>query len=194
MRFASMSFALAVGIAAAGAAHAQARPVEIGLDAALALEDADAADVTSLSVPVPRFRIGIFTGQAISLEPYFSLQYTRAEIESPVLGDRTASFMQYDLGLGLLFHFAADRSRSQPYLRPFVGIRGFSADDDDDFDDEDNDATQPVVGLALGLKIPSTTRFGSRLEAGFARRFEDEPTIESSNQLFLSFGLSFFTR
>ena len=189
-----MSLTVAVGLAVTAAARAQARPIEIGIDAALAYEDADNVSVTSLTVPVPRLRVGFFVGDAVSLEPFFSLRYTRAEVDSPILGERTQSFTEYDLGVGLLFHFATDRTRSQPYLRPFVGIRGFSADDDDDVDEDDTSGTQPVLGAAFGLKLPSTSRFGTRLEAGFARRFEDEPTFEESTQIFLSFGLSFFTR
>ena len=94
----------------------------------------------------------------------------------------------------MLFHFATDRRSSQPYLRPFFGLRGFSADSDDDPNDDDESGSQPVFGAAFGLKLPSTSRFGTRLEAGFAHRFEDEPTFQDSNQIFLSFGLSFFTR
>ncbi|HEX6051127.1 MAG TPA: outer membrane beta-barrel protein [Gemmatimonadaceae bacterium] len=190
----SMALALAVGLAAPLGAHAQARPIEIGLDAALAYDDADGASVTSLTIPVGRLRVGFFVSDAVSLEPFFALQYTRAEVDVPVVGDRTTSFTQYDLGLGLLFHFATDRTRSQPYLRPFVGVRGFSSDSDDDANDDDDSGTQPVLGAAFGLKLPSTSRLGTRLEAGFAHRFEDEPSFRESNQIFLSFGLSFFTR
>jgi hypothetical protein len=195
MRFARwMSLVLAVGLAATGTAVAQARPIELGMDAAFAYDDGDDASVTSLTIPVPRLRVGFFIGDAVSLEPFFSLRYTRVNVDSPVLGDETQSFTEYDLGLGMLFHFASDRTRSQPYLRPFFGIRGFSSDDDDDFEEDDLSGTQPVIGAAFGLKLPSTSRFGTRLEAGFARRFEDEPSLEESNQIFLSFGLSFFTR
>lgn len=197
MTFARTWFiALAAGLAIGTTAHAQAgarRPIELGIDAALAYEDADNVSATSFTVPVPRLRVGFFVGDAVSLEPFFSLQYTRTEIEGGFLDGETVSVTQYDLGLGLLFHFATDRSRSQPYVRPFIGIRGFSADDDDGVG-QDNSGSQPVVGAAFGLKLPSTGRLGTRIEAGFARRFEDEPTFESSNQIFLSFGLSFFTR
>lgn len=189
-----LSLALAVGLAVSTTAHAQAgrsRPIEFGIDAALSYQDLDNASLTSFAVPVPRIRVGFFASDAISIEPFFSLQYNRTEVDDD-LADVSFSLTQYDLGVGVLFHFASDRTRSQPYFRPFVGISGISADDDDDVD-EDNSISQPIIGAAFGLKLPSTGRLGTRLEAGFARRLEDEP-IEASNQLFLSFGLSFFTR
>ena len=191
----SVTLALAAGLAVAAstsvaqAQRGQPRPIELGIDAALAYEDRENSSLTSFSVPVPRLRVGFFVGDAVSLEPFFSLQYNRVEIDEL---DESFSATQYDLGLGILFHFATDRTRSQPYVRPFVGISGISADDGGE--DDDDSASQPVVGAGFGLKLPSSSRLGTRLEVGFARRFEDEPAFQSSNQLFLSFGLSFFTR
>ena len=190
-----ITLALAAGLAFAATAtpveaqRSQPRPIELGIDAALAYEDLDEVSRTSFSVPIPRFRVGFFIGDAISLEPFFSLQYNRLEVEDL---DESFSATQYDLGLAMLFHFAADRTRSQPYVRPFIGISGLSTDDGGE--DDDTSASQPQVGLGLGLKLPSSNRLGTRIEVGFARRFEDEPALEASTQLYLSFGLSFFTR
>ncbi len=192
----TMMLTFAAGLAVAATAGAQnagpRRPIELGIDAALAYEDADDVSATTLTLPVPRVRLGFFIGDALSLEPFFSIQYSRTKVDDngPFDGE-TVSVTQYDLGLGLLFHFATDRARTQPYVRPFVGIRGFSASDDDENDSSGN---QPILGAGIGLKFPSTNRLGTRLEAGFARRFEDDPIFDASNQIYLSFGLSFFTR
>src|SRR5688500_4852625 len=132
-----VTLVLAAGLAvAANAPMAQAqrgqpRPIELGIDAALAYDDGDNISRTSFTIPVPRFRVGFFMSDGISLEPFFSLQYARTEFESDAF-EQSVSVTQYDLGLGLRFHFASDRTRSQPYLRPFVGISGLSVDDDDD--------------------------------------------------------------
>jgi hypothetical protein len=181
---------LAAGLAVGSDVQAQdlgqRRPIEIGMDAALSYESADDISQTAFTLPVPRVRIGFFVSEAISLEPIFSLQYARTKDDDPIFGGGTSSFTQYDLAVGLLYHFSPDRTRSQVYLRPFAGIRGFSGEDDS--------ASQPMIGAGLGLKFPATNRLGTRLEAGFTHRFEDEPVFNESNQLFLAFGLSFFTR
>jgi hypothetical protein len=44
------------------------------------------------------------------------------------------------------------------------------------------------------LKIPIADRIGTRVEAGYSHRLENEPEFPSRNQIFLGFGLSFFTR
>ena len=47
--------------------------------------------------------------------------------------------MNYDLDVGLLYHFRTDRTKAQPYLRPFVVARinpiRFSTSTEFDFDD-----------------------------------------------------------
>lgn len=182
--------ALATWIAAPRAVAAQdsgaRRPIELGIDAALTYESADDVKATVLTLPVPSFRVGFFLSNAISLEPALSLRYARLKIENPISGEeRTTSGTSYDLNLGLLYHFGADRVRSQPYLRPFLGIRGFSGDN--------NSGSQTSLGAAFGVKFPAAERLGTRLEVGFTHRLEDEPEFQASNQLFLSFGLSFFT-
>jgi hypothetical protein len=184
-------FALAVGIAVphllAAQEAASRKPIELGFDAALTRESSDQAKQTSLTVPVPRIRVGFFLTDAVSLEPSVRFQYSRSTFEDPFTGnDVTSSGKSYDADLGLLYHFSTDRTRSQIYVRPFVGIRGFSGEGDSD--------SQTSFGGGLGLKLPAADRLGLRLEVGYARFAEDVPTFGATDQLFASFGLSFFTR
>ena len=163
------------------------RPIELGMDAALSYESEDNVSVTALTLPVTRFRVGLFLSDALSLEPAVAFRYARVSVENPVTGDdRTQSGSAYDLALGLLYHFRQDRAQSQPYLRPFVGISGFTGDGPS--------GSQISLGGALGMKIPLGDRLGSRIEVGYTRRVENEPDFQSGNELFLGFGLSFFTR
>lgn len=184
-------FALIAGTIVPGSLGAQdtgpQRPIELGMDAALSYESRDNLKVTALTLPVTRFRVGFFLSDALSLEPAVAFRYTRVTIENPITGDdRTDSGTSYALSLGLLYHFRQDRAQSQPYLRPFVGFNGFSGDG--------NSGSQISLGGAFGMKIPLADRFGSRIEVGYTHRLENEPDFQSANELFLGFGLSFFTR
>jgi Outer membrane protein beta-barrel domain len=184
-------FALAVGIAVphllAAQEAASRKPIELGFDAALTRDASDQAKQTSLTVPVPRIRVGFFLTDALSLEPSVRFEFSRSTFENTLTGnDVTSSRKFYDADLGLLYHLSTDRTRSQIYLRPFVGIRGFTGDGDSD--------SQTSFGGGLGLKLPAADRLGLRLEVGYARFAEDVPTFGATDQLFASFGLSFFTR
>lgn len=119
--------------------------------------------------------------------PFFSLQYNRIEVGGL---EESSSATQSDLGLATLFHFASDRTRSQPYLRPFVGNSGISADDG--AEDDDDLANQPLVGVGFGLALPSSSRLRTRLELGFARRFTVSRCSKRAPNS-ISFGLSLVT-
>ncbi len=184
-------FTLSVGAIVPGSLDAQdsgtQRPIELGMDAALSYESRDNLNVTALTLPVTRFRAGFFLSDALSLEPGVALRYNRVTIENPITGDdRTESGTSYALSLGLLYHFRQDRTQSQPYLRPFLGISGFTGDG--------NSGSQISLGGAFGMKIPLADRLGSRIEVGYTHRLENEPEFQSGNEFFLGFGLSFFTR
>ena len=104
----------------------------------------------------------------------------------------TTSGTSYDLDVGLLYHLRSDCAKSQPYIRPFVGIRGFKNSSDDDR--IDGSCSQTSYGGGIGLKLPLGSRLGARTELGYAHRAENTPQFQASNSVFVSFGLSFFTR
>ena len=193
VRYAVFTCVAAIGTAAsAPAAYAQdtaPRPIELGIDAAIRYRTADDANLTSLEIPIPSFRVGFLLSDQLSLEPFGRIGWQRVSIEDPLPGqDDSDSFTTYDLGIGALFHFAPDRTRTQPYLRPFVGISGFSGGGGDD-----DSASQLSFGAGIGLKMPVADRLGWRIEATYTRLGEDEP-FEGGNIFGLLFGLSFFTR
>ena len=190
--------ALVAGIASPAIVVAQRgpqRPIELGMDAAVVRESGDLVTTTAFTFPVARFRVGFFMTDAVSLEPMLALSYGKTTVENPITGfESSSSGTSYDLNFGLLYHFQTDRSRSQAYIRPFVGVRGFSSDSEGPNGEFDNSASQASFGVALGFKVPATPRVGTRFELGFQHRAEDEPEFDSSNVIFLSLGLSFFTR
>jgi hypothetical protein len=193
VRYAGFAGIVAIGAtASAPAAHAQAagpRPIELGIDAALRYRSADDANLTSFDVPIPSVRVGFFLSDQLSLEPFGRIGWQRVSIEDPFPGqDDSDSFTTYDLGVGALFHFSPDRTRSQPYVRPFLGLSGFSGGGGDD-----DSASQLSFGAGIGLKMPVADRLGWRIEANYTRLGEDEP-FEAGNVFGIQFGLSFFTR
>jgi hypothetical protein len=177
-----------VGLALASAPlqSQEYHPLELGVDAGVTVRFGDNSR-TDINIPVRAFRIGFFLDDHVSLEPKFGLSTTSG-------GGPTVT--TYAAELGLLYHFyrEPDRERrgrvmypgpgprSSFYVRPFLGIVGFSGAGDDDSD--------AVLGLGVGMKVPLVNRLAARFEANFAHQFGDP----DFNQLGLLAGLSFFTR
>ena len=160
--------------AAQSPVRAQANPIELGIDAALAI-GLDDPRVTSLVIPIQRFRVGFFTSPTLSWEPWLALSYFSVEDG----GD----FSTANLGLGVLFHLTPDRTRTQTYLRPFAGFTRVSAGEGD---------TDAQLGFGVGWKFPfANRRLATRIEP-FLQHVFSEP--EGTTSVGLLFGLSFFPR
>ncbi len=179
-----MKIWIAVAVASAlslGAtpAHAQiARGVELGIDAGVAIGLGDNSQ-TEIDIPAQSFRAGFVMTDRISIEPKLGLRIVTGN------GD---TFSFYRAEVGALYHLSAraDRMRAGVYVRPFAGLTGFSAGDDDN----DVSDTNGLLGIGVGLKVPLLSRLSSRFEANFAGNFGDN----SDSQIGLLAGLSFFTR
>ena len=171
------------------------RPIELGIDAALVRESTDNLTGTSFQLPISRFRVGFHLSDAISVEPSISFIYGRSTFENPVTGEEnTSSGTGYELDLGMLYHFRTDRTKAQPYVRPFFGLHGSSNNNDSGFDSSVN---KLAFGGGVGFKFPASNRLGTRLELGFAHETEDDSENgggPSRDSFYLAFGLSFFTR
>ena len=171
------------------------RPIELGIDAAVVRERSDNITATSFRLPIGRFRVGFHLTDAISLEPSVAFAYARSTIENRTTGEETSgSGTGYELDVGMLYHLRTDRSRMQPYLRPFLGVHGSSSDSDSGFE---TSATKLAFGGGLGFKFPMANRLGTRLELGFSHETEDDSDNgggPSRNSFYVAFGLSFFTR
>ena len=130
---------LALLVVASSVSFAQARggsavkPIELGTDAMFQL-GLDDPGYTMFTFPTGNFRVGIHYSDVISIEPFMSLGYFK-----PEGGDGTTSWL---FGAGGLYHFSADRSKSQLYVRPFVSLDGVT-DADSEFG----------VGVGLGMKM-----------------------------------------
>jgi hypothetical protein len=169
------------------------RPIELGMDAAITRETSDFTSSTAFRLPVGTLRIGFFASDASSIEPSVSFAAASNTLKNTQSGaERNQKGASYDVDLGLLYHFRPDRHQSQPYIRPFVGIRGFTSSGDGDFGDASG--TQTSFGAGIGWKAPLADRLGGRVELGYRHDSDNSPEFFSSNAVFLSFGLSFFTR
>ena len=168
--------ALALGATAAGAQRPGPDPLELGVDAGINIYLGDNS-FTTIDIPVSSARIGFPISVRTSLEPRFRLNVNTA-------GDDTRT--SYLAELGLLYHLGSSRypgayHRAGMYVRPFLGILGFTNGGSDSFG---------RLGVGLGYKVPIVSRLSSRFEANFAHHFGDS----DSNVIGLLAGLSFFTR
>jgi hypothetical protein len=172
----ALAFAVAaLALVGSQAAAQDARLMEFGIDGGISYDTE--SELTTIALPVGTFRVGFEMSPRFSLEPSFSILSTS--------GGDSERFTLYSVGLGLPIHFR--EMRSGPYVRPFIGVTGFSVSGES--------GSQFSAGAGVGTKIPvADNRFAWRLEAFFARGFESEPEFMASNQFGVSFGLSFFTR
>jgi hypothetical protein len=165
--------AVAVLACAPATLHAQANPVELGIDAALAVT-LDDPRVTTMGIPVQQFRVGFHHSPTLSIEPTLAINYINIE----GFGDLSS----ISLGVGLLFHTSPSRARGRPYFRPFAGFTKISNGGD----------TSPNLGVGVGYTAPfADRRLATRLEGLLNHTFVDG---DDATSIGVMFGLSFFTR
>lgn len=155
------------------------RPVELGIDASAVFGLGDESSV-NVALPGGRFRVGFFNAtRQWSLEPSLGLSVNKVE--------GTDAVTTYDVEVGALYHFNPEAAMMQTegmstiYVRPFVGITGFSAGDVDN--------TEVSLGAGLGIKLPFRRDLAWRLEANVGYGFDQE-----AFRLGVNAGLSFFPR
>lgn len=157
---------------APAAVQSQSRPVELGLDAGLAMT-LDDPRVMTLGIPAQQFRVGFYQSPTLSIEPTLAINYLDVE----GIGD----FSTISLGLGVLVFTKPDRSRSRVYFRPFGGFTKVSGGE-----------TSPNLGVGVGYTIPfADRRLATRMEGLFNTTFNDGNNVTAIGG---TFGLSFFTR
>jgi hypothetical protein len=169
----------------AGTATAQQGDIELGIDLNLftytsvsSLDTLEFENVTSVSVPMPRFRVGYFLGDAFELEGSLLLDYVK------VSGDD--SEMDFIGTLAGLYHFGSD-----PYAtRFFVGALGL-------FESYDPGAAASVsrfgLGGMVGAKLPISGNAAVRLEVDYVYRFEkSDDFLPATSDISLLAGFSFF--
>ncbi len=157
-----------------GASMANPSP-EIGIDAGVTF-GLGTPSTTVLSIPAQQIRMGFFLSPALSIEPTFGLQSASGG---------GVSFTTYNIGTGLLYHFAQSRAASQFYVRPFVNVVGINGDVGS------NSSTR--FGVGGGIKVPFRDRIATRFEANIGRQDGDN-LAPAQNFIGLLAGLSFYTR
>jgi hypothetical protein len=144
---------------------------EIGVDAALSL-GLDSPRRNSLDIPVGSIRAGIFTSDVLEIEPFFSLNNRS--------GQGITSVTSYQFGVGGLYHFSPERTKSQVYVRPFLSLVGSSGGAASNSD--------LGIGIGAGMKLPKlNARMAWRGEVNFM-------TVNNASSLNFLVGGSFFTR
>lgn len=152
-------------------------PWEFGLDARLSF-GLDDPRVTTLSIPVGNLRAGFFTNGQWEIEPFFSLNYTSVA--------NGGSVTAYSFGSGVLYHFSPNRTRSQLYVRPFVGLFGASVNPAGPGPSTSN--SDVGLGVGVGMKWPKMGgRIAWRGEGNFS-------TTGDNTAINLLWGISLFTR
>ena len=153
--------------------------MEFGIDAGLQFGLGDVSTV-QFTLPASRARLGFFLNNDSrwSIEPAAGLSYSKAEGSDGVF--------VYDLEVGALYHFrppsavTANVPASVMYVRPFIGVTGFTGDNSD---------SEFSAGAGFGVKIPWRNGFAWRLEANTGYGFDNEAW-----RIGALAGLSFFMR
>lgn len=171
----ALAIAAVMGIAGTASAQGSAQKpqaAELGVDANLTIGLGDNS-FTNFNIPSGSIRAGFPMNNRVSIEPRGRLSVSSGG------GD---TFTSYVVGVGALYHFnTATNMRDGVYVRPSVGVSGFSGDESD---------ANFFAGIGLGMKRPILAQLGSRFEGGYVRNFGNG----GSNGLELSAGLSWFTR
>lgn len=146
--------------------------IELGIDAQVVRNNAGSGS-TAASLPVGRFRIGWQVNPAWSVEPFISATAVSA-------GSTRVS--NYTIGLGALYHFATDRAKAQPYVRPYLSTTQ-SHTKTSTLDAKNASLT---LGAGLGIKIPMDRNIQWRLEGAYENQVGDSHFLAIA-------GISFFT-
>jgi hypothetical protein len=168
-----IAVALSAGTAAAQRAYSESTPsaLELGVDATASI-GLGSNSFTDINIPSGSIRIGFPIDPHLALEPK-----ARLSIQSG--GGSTIT--SYTAELGALYNFDASKmQREGLYVRPAVGISGFSGD---------GSQNSFFAGIGLGYKKPILRQLGTRYEAAYYHTFNNG----GGNQLQLSAGLSWFT-
>lgn len=156
---------------ARGAAANRPKPLEFGTDAAFSL-GLDDPSTTQIMIPTGNFRVGIHTSPNLSIEPFADINYIKVE--------GFDGLTTYTFGVGGLYHFSVDRTKSQMYVRPFASLIGFSGATSD---------SEIGVGVGLGMKF--TPKWNGRFQwRGEANIF----SINDATSINLLWGVSIYPR
>jgi hypothetical protein len=175
---------LALSATSAQAQVSTGTAIELGIDAGATFGLGSQSSV-DFALPGSRFRLGFFTpGSHLSIEPAAGFGYHKV--------DGVDGVFQYDLQLGALYHFepmtvstakgaGSTTPAFTPYVRPFVGLTGFSGGGNSD--------NEFSIGGGLGLLVPWRTELSWRLEGNLGYGFSNKAA-----RLGLLAGLSYFPR
>lgn len=178
LKFAGLAACLAT-VAVAAPAAAQP-PTEYGIDAGAIFGLGDQSSI-NVTLPASRFRIGYALSPQWTFEPVAGLAYSKTEGTDGVLLYNLEAGALYNLRPFTVVQGGDATPVTSAYVRPFVGLSGFTGGDTDD--------TELSVGAGVGVKVPWKTDLSWRLEANVGYGFDNEAA-----RIGLLAGLSFFPR
>lgn len=174
-------------------AQRQSTLIELGLDASFARtsyhSEPDAlgrettVNVNTINIPLSVIRAGFFITESVAIEPAFGLHYER-------VGDASTSQTVFDIGLPI--YLSPNRRENQIFIRPVVGLSHITADATSR-DNAGSSDTQANVGVGLGIKMPLTDRFATRVEAQY-RHAPKSGHLSSYDQIAALAGISVYVR
>ena len=163
---------------APAAVHAQ-RSLELGTDAHLffrrvTFEGSDETEsATQFQLPTG-LRLGFFLAPRTSIEARLELNYI-----NPSESD---DFTSFALTVGPMIHLSVDQTRTQGYVRPFLGLNYVHSVQSE---------SQLTFGGALGLKVPMTTHAAMRYEVTLLHGERKSP-FPGETQFGIAAGFSLF--
>lgn len=183
----------AIGVLVAPTARAQRQStlVELGIDASFARQsfhsEPDQAgrqvtvNVNTIDLPLGVIRAGFFITESVAIEPAFGLHYEH-------FGAFTTSGTVFDIGVPI--YLSPNRRENQIFIRPVVGLNHVSNDEPNASNNSD---TQVNVGVGLGIKLPISDRFASRIEAQY-RHAPKSDQRSAYDQIAALAGISVYVR
>jgi len=178
-------------IAPVARAQRQSTLVELGIDASFARQsihsepDALGREVTvnvnTIDIPLGVIRAGFFITESVAIEPAFGLHYQR-------VGDASTSQTVFDIGLPI--YLSPNRRENQIFIRPVVGLSHITSDPATGSGRSD---TQANVGVGLGIKMPLSDRFATRIEAQY-RHAPKSDRLSAYDQIAALAGISVYVR
>ena len=152
--------------------------MEFGVDGNLSV-GLDDPNVTTLNIPVQRFRFGYFISPRISIEPYGAFNWTHVD---------DANSTNLALGVGGLYHFGDSTAKTRIYARPFTELLHTSIDGNNG---GSISSTTGAIGVGVGVNIPLARMFTWRFEGAVTQSFA-HGDVDAQTALSAFFGLSFF--
>ena len=175
--FTALVLSATAALLAAHSLPAQQHKAELGTDIQVAYRRVSAggqsASATQIQLPAG-VRGGFFLSPRTSIEVLLTLSYVNPSDDD--------AFTSMTLAMGPMIHLSMDETRTQGYVRPFVGVNYVNANER---------RSQLLFGGAAGIKVPAGRHAATRLEI-FAFHAPDDEGFPTETRAGANIGFSLF--